>query len=371
MAIEPITLPDGRKIGPGEPCFIVAEIGQNHNGRRDTALRLMKAAHDAGVDAVKFCKRHIPSDLTREAHEQPYDNPHSFGATYGEHREALEFGAAEYRHLKDRMDYNEWPEVLFSTVCDIQSAVDINVWLDPPMYKIASRDLDNLPLIDRVAQFGKPMILSTGMGTVGMTNQALSTIRAHHNQVIVLYCVSEYPTPLEHIDLGVLPIMEDLHQCPIGFSDHTAGIVASQAAALLGFAMIEKHITLARAMKGTDHAGSLEPDGLNRLVKNIQAGEVLRTSLTNQQHKDRRPALDASRRKLGRSIVAVDRICCGEIITEDKLCLKSPGTGFQWCERGSLIGRVAERTIEADTLITLMDTGLTAPVPILQPVESK
>ena len=105
--MQPIELPNGRKIGPGEPCFIVAEIGQNHQGDVYTALRLMKAAHEAGVDAVKLQKRHIPSDLTKAAREAPYDNPHSFGRTYGEHREALELSASDYVHLKVRMQYND------------------------------------------------------------------------------------------------------------------------------------------------------------------------------------------------------------------------------------------------------------------------
>lgn len=361
MEIEPITLRNGRKIGPGEPCFVVAEIGQNHQGDVYTALRLIKAAHEAGVDAVKFCKRDIASDLTAEAAAAPYDNPHSFGATYGEHREALELRIGDYRHLKERMVYNKWPEVFFATACDVRSADELEYCVDPPMYKIASRDLDNLPLIDYVAQLGKPVILSTGVGYSDVIDidhiliQAVETVRQYHNQLIILQCVSEYPTPLEHIYLPDMAWMQSHFKCPIGLSDHTPGIVASQAAALLGAVMVEKHVTLARAMKGTDHAGALEPDGIARLVRNIRVGEELQKPVTGMVMAERAEAVEATRRKLGRSLVAKRTIDPGETITEDMLTLKSPGTGLQWSERDRVVGHVAAVQIPADTLIQLED----------------
>ena len=355
MEIAPITLPNGRVIGPGHPCFVVAEVGQNHQGDVYTALRLLKAAHEARVDAVKFCKRDIGSDLSPEAYNRSYDNPHSFGETYGKHREALELSLADYRHLVERMRYNEWPEVFFSTVCDRVSADELEREIDPPMYKIASRDIDNRPLIEHVARFGKPVILSTGMQSGVIARQAVDVIRKHHDKVIVLYCVSEYPTPLEHLDLSVLPAMQEYFGCPVGFSDHTAGIVAAQAAALLGAVMVEKHVTLARAMKGTDHAGSLEPEGIRRLVRNIRAGEILQEPVEGAALAARRAAVEANRLKLGRSLVAARTILPGETIGEEMLALKSPGCGLGWGERGKVIGKTAEIYIGVGMLISEED----------------
>ena len=358
--MEVIELPNGRKIGRGQPCFVVAEIGQNHQGDVYTALRLIGEAHKAGVDAVKFCKRYIPSDLTLEARNAPYDNPHSFGRTYGEHREKLELSIPEYRHLLDRMQYNEWPEVFFATACDMVSAHALERVIAPPMYKIASRDLDNLPLIEYVARFSTPVILSAGMELDSRddVHRALGAVRQHHDQVMVLYCVSEYPTPLEHIDLGWMDLMRNEFRCPVGFSDHTPGIVAAQTAAVMGAAMIEKHFTLARAMKGTDHAASLEPEGMARLVRNIRIGEQIREPLSIETITERREAVGVNRHKLGRSIVAARDIVEGERVTEDKLTLKSPGTGLRWAKRTEILGQLAVRQIPADTLIQEADVSL-------------
>jgi sialic acid synthase SpsE len=346
----PITLPNGLKIGEGEPCFIVAEIGQNHQGDAYTALRLMQAAHEACVDAIKFCKRHVPSDLTEAARDAPYPGPQSFGATYGEHREALELSAREYAHLRERLEYNEWPEILFATVCDQHSVDDIEAALDPPLYKIASRDLDNLPLIDHVAMLRKPIILSTGMAEPGEIDAALATIRAWHSKIVVLHCTSQYPTPDCAVHLDRMAKLREVYGVLVGLSDHTPGIVAAQAAATLGAVVIEKHVTLSRAMKGTDHAASLEPDGIRRLVRNVRAVETMRAGCVHGL----RP-IQAARKKLGRSLVTARTIEPGETITEDVLCLKSPGDGIRWRNRHLAIGRIAQVRIPEDTTIRLPD----------------
>lgn len=344
--MEPIQLPNGRRIGPGEQPFVVAEIGQNHNGDVYTATRLLKAAHDAGVDAVKFCKRHIPSDLTRAARDAPYPGPQSFGATYGEHREALELSIDEYAHLKERMEYNEWPEVFFSTVCDLHSLEELERVIDPPLYKIASRDLWNEPLLDAVARTGKPVILSTGMKLMrsGLL-LPLGSIRRYHNQIIVLYCVSHYPTPDREIELVRI---RELEECGVlaGYSDHTSGITMCQAAAAMGAVVIEKHITLARAMKGTDHACSLEPHGMAKMTRNVKA-----TWQACSQRSTCCPDTLETWRKLGRSLVASHDMPAGYIITAADLVLKSPGTGIGWQNRDQIIGGRATVNIPADTMM--------------------
>ncbi len=361
-----IELPNGRRIGENEPCFVVAEIGQNHNGGRKavyTAVRLLKAAHEAGVDAVKFCKRDIESDLTAAARAAPYPGPNSFGETYGEHREALELSGKDLAHIKGRMAMNSWPEVMFATACDIKSVDVLEESIDPPMYKVASRDIDNLPLIDYVARLGKPVVLSAGM--VGREewkgwepkhwpygphlSRAIDCIRKQDNEkIIVLQCTSNYPTANEDVGLRRIEEIKRVYDVLTGLSDHTSGIVMAQAAASRGAVMVEKHITLARAMKGTDHACSLEPDGIKRLVRNIRAVEdAMQTTV---------PDVGEAHAKLGRSLVTTRPVPQGTIIKEGHLCLKSPGTGYGWHQRSEVIGRRVKVTLPAD--VTIQDDDL-------------
>lgn len=354
-----IQLPNGRKIGPGEPCFIVAEIGQNHQGDVYTATRLLKVAHEAGVDAVKFCKRHVPSDLTRAARDAPYLGRHSFGYTYGRHRNYLELSIDEYKHLVGRMVYNAWPEIFFATACDIQSLEELETVIDPPLYKVASRDIDNLPLLDRIAETRKPVILSTGMASaVSTIHEAIDTISVHHRQIILLHCVSQYPTPDENVGLLVMDRLRNEYgfDLPVGMSDHTPGIVAAQTAATMGAVMIEKHITLARAGKGSDHAASLEPEGIRHLVRNVRAIEKM------MDHTWHEPSLETAQ-KLRRSLVTAIPIPAGVKINEEMLCLKSPGTGVPWSGRGAFIGARASQDIPADVTLQLTDVLAREEVP--------
>jgi len=351
MNLPPIELSTGRKIGPGHPCFIAAEIGQNHNGDVYTATRLMTAAADAGCDAVKFCKRHVRRDLTAAARAEPYHGPQSYGATYGEHREALELSLREYAHLQRRLSYNRWSLVMFATVCDIPSVRAIESTLDPPLWKIASRDLDNLPLIGWPASAGKPIVLSTGMATSDdEIAAAVETVRRYHDKIIVCHCVSEYPTPDAHARLGRLAEIRERFNVHVGYSDHTIGLHFAQAAVALGAVYIEKHITLARADKGTDHACSLEPDALKKLVRNIRSIEHA------MRHKDLPEdaieEIQRMRAKLGRSIVLTEPVAAGETIEEANMVLKCPGTGYRWARRDELIGKRAKVDIPADVTVT-------------------
>jgi sialic acid synthase SpsE len=352
--MKPIPLDTGRVIGPDEPCFLVAEIGQNHQGDVYTALRLATEANRADVDAVKLCKRHLPSEMTAAMASAPYDNPHSFGRTYGEHREKLELGIDEYRHLQARMQYNRYQQILFSTVCDVWSAAEVEQHLNPPLYKIASRDLDNEPLIECVARFGKPIVLSTGMvrGNEQDIENALTTIRRHHDRIVLLYCVSEYPTPDHHVRLPRSAELRERYGVLVGFSDHTVGIHLAQAAVQAGAVMIEKHITLSRAMPGTDHAGSLEPQGLQRFVRNIRGVEKALDSAEPQGID-----VSAARKKLGRSLVSRCEIPAGAIIESGMVCLKSPGDGVHWPERDKIIGHRATVHIPEDVTLQLSDVA--------------
>ena len=344
-----IQITPDRWIGDDQPCFIIAEVGQNHNGDVAIARELIDNIAFYHADSVKLCKRDIASDLTRAAYDQPYYGPQSFGETYGKHREALELSRAEYEELKA---YATSKDVLFfASACDMKS-VDFLEEVGVPLYKVASRDLDNWPLLETLAETGKPLIVSTGMAKDDHEIEAaLNVIRAHHERIILLYCVSEYPTPDNHVHLARMLQMRCRHGLPVGFSDHTIGIHLAEAAVAVGACLIEKHVTLARAMPGTDHAASLEPAGMQRLVRNIRAIE---TSL-NRDRLWYHPEVERARAKLGRSLVSRRPIRPGEEITEEMVSLKSPGTGVHWPDRHRIVGRIARVHVPANVTLQASD----------------
>jgi sialic acid synthase SpsE len=344
-----IDLPDGRRIGQGQPTYIVAEIGQNHQGDVYTALRLIAAAVAAGCDAVKLCKRDVNSDLTPAAKATPYLSPNSFGSTYGEHREALELSAKDYRHLKDRIRYNGWNITLFASVCDPVSADQVEAAIDPPMYKIASRDLDNEPLIRHVLRLGKPVIFSCGMHELSEVYYQLTKYFRYVSrpQAALLHCVSLYPTPDHEAQLSRLNNEWVFGLCPhivTGYSDHTLGIDACVAAVARGAAIVEKHITLSHSMPGSDHLGAAEPEELAEMVRRIRRTEAF---VSKPCDAPLPRAVSTSRAKLGRSIVAAEPLARGATLAERHMALRSPGDGLPWDARYRLIQRVLKRPIAA------------------------
>lgn len=343
-----IELPSGRCIGDDHPTFVIAEIGQNHNGSVDIAKQLIDVAAMHQADAVKSCKRDLSCELTAEAWNRPYEGPQSFGRTYGEHRQALELSPEQHAELmayckSKGMEY-------FCSACDSPS-VDVMEQIGVNIYKVASRDLTNLPLLETMARTGKPIILAAGMATEEDIADALITIRKHHNRVIVLQCTSEYPTPYEDCNILAMHTIRRKFNVLTGLSDHTIGIMTSSVAAALGACAVEKHLTLARYMKGTDHACSLEPDGLRRIVRDIRNCERALGNGVLEPAEGVRYA----REKLGRSVVTRVPIAAGQKITEDMLGLKSPGTGLKWRDRDQIIGRTTKHPIAADALITRDD----------------
>ena len=333
-----------REVGDGQPCFIIAEIGQNHNGQVEIAKRLIETAARCGCDAVKFQKRDVEWELTREARDRPYDNPNSFGPTYGEHRVFLELNEQQHLELRDCAEANGL--VYFCTACDPPS-VELMERVGNPCYKIASRDIENIPLLKRVTQTGKPVILSTGMAGAAEIAAALDALNGGSSGVILTHCVSQYPTELHHVNLRALETMRLAFHVLVGLSDHTTGIVTSIAAAVLGACCIEKHITLSRAMQGTDHAAALEEEGLRRLVKYIREVELARGSGKIEIPN----VVETAKRKLSRSLISRCEIPTGTCLTEDMLVLKSPGTGLGWHQRSRIVGKVAKQDIASDILL--------------------
>jgi sialic acid synthase len=341
---------DGVQIGDDAPCYVIAEIGHNHQGEVKKAKQLIHSAHEWGANAVKLQKRSNRTLYTRAYYEQPYDNEFSFGATYGEHREALELGADEYLELQRYA--RELGITFFATAWDFESA-DFLADLDMPAYKFASGDLKNTPLQRYVAQIGKPMFLSTGGGTIEDVERAVDTILPINDQLCVLQCTAAYPAAAEDLNLRVITeLRRRFPELVIGLSDHQNGIAMALVAYMLGARVIEKHFTLDHAGKGTDHAFSLMPDGLRRLVRDLHRipdalGDGVKRPL---------PVEEKPLEKMGKKLVAARRLGDGHVLAAEDLAIKSPADGgLPPYELDRLVGMRLRRTLQADENVTLAD----------------
>lgn len=339
---------EDKQVSSFSPTYIIAEIGQNHNGSIDLAKKLIDMSKRCGADAVKFQKRDIPSELTKEAFNRPYDNKNSFGTTYGEHRMFLELSEEEHRELKEYAD--NIGITYFCTPCDVPS-VELLERIDCPFYKVASRDLTNIPLLEKLGTLGKPVIISTGMASIEDIDNALQALQLPKDKLIIMQCTSEYPCALENVNLKVMDTLKEKYKVNIGLSDHTSGVIVSASASAIGATVIEKHVTLDRTMKGTDQPGSLEEAGLKKLVEYIRATELAMGSTKKEVN----PATESAKIKLARSLTSLMDIKRGTVLEEKHLCLKSPGDGIKWMERESVLGRKAKVDIEADTTLRLED----------------
>lgn len=250
-------------VGHGQPTFVVAEIGINHNGDINKAKKLIDMAVFAGCDAVKFQKRTIELVYTAEELARPRENP--FGLTNGDLKKGLEFGEKEYQEI-DRY-CKEKGIIWFASSWDLKS-VDFLENFNVSCYKIASACLTDDELLRHIRSKNKPIILSTGMSSIEEIKHAVNVLE--QDNLILLHCTSTYPSKIEELDLNVIPWMKKTFNCPIGYSGHNTGVVESLIAAVLGACVIEKHITLDRATWGSDQAASLAPRGLNIVVRDIR-----------------------------------------------------------------------------------------------------
>jgi N-acetylneuraminate synthase/sialic acid synthase len=334
------------EIGDHTPCYVIAEIGHNHQGSLDKARELFREAKLAGAHAVKLQKRDNRGLYTQAAYNKPYDNENSFGATYGEHREFLEFGRQEYRALQRYAA--ELGVDFFATAFDIASA-DFLGELDVPAFKIASGDVKSTPLLKHVAQFGKPIIISTGGALVEDVQRAYDTIMAINPQLGILQCTAGYPAAFEELDLRVVSqFRERFPRAVIGYSGHDNGIAMPVAAYVLGARIVEKHFTLNRAMKGTDHAFSLEPVGLRKMVRDLErTHKALGDGQKKIYESEKAPII-----KMGKSLVVAHDLPAGHTLTRDDIVMKSPGGGIPPYELESILGRVTLKALYADDFLT-------------------
>jgi N-acetylneuraminate synthase/sialic acid synthase len=346
---------DGFDIHDGGDCFVIAEIGHNHQGSLEQAKAMVTMAKDCGVNAVKVQKRSNRALYTREFFEQPYDNEFSFGKTYGEHREALELGRDDYIELQRYS--KELGITFFATPFDVESA-DFLAELDMPAYKLASADLSNTPLLRHVASFGKPMLLSTGGATADDVDRAVETIRPLNEQLCILQCTAAYPCETEDLHLRVITTFRELYpDYVIGLSDHQNGISMALVAYMLGARVIEKHFTLNHAWKGTDHAFSLMPEGLRKLVRDLRRVPVaLGDGVKRPLPVEAKPL-----EKMGKKLVAARDLELGHVLSEQDIAIKSPADGgLPPYELERLVGRRLRRPVSLDDFLTFDDVE---PVP--------
>jgi len=252
-----------RFVGDGEPTFIIAEIGINHNGDVEIAKKLIDVALAAGCDAVKFQKRTIEVVYSKEELAKPRENP--FGDTNEDLKRGLEFNCDEYREIDS---YAKNKGILWFASCWDERSIDFIDTFDPPCYKIASAFLTDDSLLRKTRAKGKPIILSTGMSTIDQIRHAVDILG--QDDLVILHCTSTYPTELTELNLNVIAKLKQEFDCPIGYSGHESGVSPSVVAVALGATVIERHITLKRSMWGSDHAASIEPQGLHRLVRDIR-----------------------------------------------------------------------------------------------------
>ena len=334
-----------RIINDETPCYIISEIGHNHQGDINKAKEMFNVAKACGADAVKLQKRSNRKLFTKELFNRPYENPNSYGKTYGEHREYLEFGKSEYETLKEYANAIEID--FFATAFDFDSA-DFLANLDMPVYKIASGDLKNTPLLTHVANIGKPMIMSTGGATMEDVNRAYDAIMPINENLCILQCTAAYPAEHDILNLNVISTYRKAFpENVIGLSDHENGIAMAIAAFVLGARVFEKHFTLNHTWKGTDHAFSLEPLGFRKLGRDLKRlPKALGDGIKSVYEIEKEPI-----RKMGKSIVAARSLKKGVKVSRKDLAFKSPGGGLPPYELENLVGKTLMRDINEDDAI--------------------
>lgn len=285
------TIQIGNKlVGENQPCFIIAEIGINHNGSLELAKTLIDVAVEAGCDAVKFQKRTIDVVYTQE--ELARIRPNHFGNTNGDLKRGLEFGFEEFSEINE---YCRQKKIMWMASCWDEASVDFIDQFNPPAYKIASACLTDKDLLLHTKSKGKPVILATGMSTLEEVDSAVKVLGAENT--IIMQCTATYPCDNSDLNLLVIPQYKERYKTVIGYSGHERGISPSFLAAVMGASVVERHITIDRTLWGSDHAASLEPQGLKKLVRDIRSINAMLGDGQKIVYKDEKPIIEKLRRK--------------------------------------------------------------------------
>ena len=340
--------------------FVIAEVGHNHQGDLEKCKAIFKAAADAGADAVKIQKRDNKSLFTREMYDSAYNSENAYGDTYGAHREFLEVNRPEYMELAA---YCRSLNLLFFSTAFDEASAEFLAELDMPAYKIASGDLNNTPLLKKVAAFGKPMIISTGGATMDETRRAYDAIMPINTNLCIMQCTSGYPAPCEELNLRVIETFRAAFaDIIIGFSSHDSGIAMPVVAYMLGARVFEKHFTLNRTWKGSDQAFSLEPSGMRRVVRDLERTRSALGDGIKRPYESEIGPLN----KMVKRIVAARDLRAGTTITADDLAFRIPLSSkivedaLQPCDFNKLIGQRLTRDMAAEEVVTLAAVSLEA-----------
>jgi N-acetylneuraminate synthase/sialic acid synthase len=331
-------------------AFVIAEIGHNHQGSVETCKKMFKAAAESGATAVKLQKRNNKELFTKEFYDSPYNSENAFGPTYGSHREALEFNFEDYQELKSYAE--SLGVIFFSTAFDF-SSVDFLVKLGVPLIKMASGDLKSTPLLKYAASTGIPLIISTGGANLKDVQIAYEAIKSvTDTPFAILQCTAAYPAGPEILNLNVIKTYRNEFQdAVIGFSAHDLGIAMGPAAYALGARIFEKHFTLDRSMKGTDHAFSLEPIGMKKYVRDLNnVASALGDGVKNTLEIELAPL-----KKMSKKIVIAEPVEKGERLTLANLMFMSPGDGISPADLHLVENKVATRSLEKGETLSLED----------------
>ena len=332
--------------------YIIAEIGANHNGDMDLAKKMIDSAIECGCDAVKFQSWNKKSLISNTGYKQNT----IFNDSKKKHFGSLEEMVDKYYLRKEQhfelKNYSKSKSIDFCSTPFSKEEVDLLNEVDVEFYKVASMDINNYPLLQYLAQFNKPILLSTGMANLGEIEKAVKIIENEGNsKIVILHCVAIYPTENKDLNLKNITMLQNTFGYPVGFSDHSLGFVASLTSVALGACVIEKHFTTDKSLPGWDHEISSSPEEMKKIVESSKIiyqvlGNLKRTVSKNEEEK---------KKVFRRSIVLNKNLKAGDIIKEEDISLKRPGTGFSPDEIKFVIGKKLKRDFEADYLLTKDD----------------
>jgi len=329
---------DNVRIGKNNPCYIVAEIGINHNGKLDLAKQLIDVAVSAGANAVKFQKRSLNELYKKDLLDDPNLESQGFEILVGVLRE-VEFGEEEYREI---VDYCKEKNITFlCTPWDIVS-VDFLEKFDVPAYKVASADMTNFPLLKYLCSKNKPLIISSGMSEMDEIKKTVEFLKNQNSTFILLHCNSTYPSSIDLLNLELIPILSEKFQIPVGYSGHEPDIIPSLTASNLGAVLVERHITLDKTMEGIDQSASLEPDEFTTLVKYIRDSEKAKGKPIKRITRGE----ILQREVLGKSLLCKTDIEKNEVFSEQNIEVKGPAKGISPQYYYEILGKKSKRQMK-------------------------
>ena len=337
--------------------YVIAEIGQNHNGDINIAKKLIDQIDRFTYDehtgdrynkcnGIKLTKRDLDEELSKEGMERPYTGPNSFGPTYGEHREFLELSYEDHAELGNYIKSKGFEFV--QTLCSVKTLKLLDM-VEVDQIKVASRDLTNIPLIEALAKRPEPVILSTGMADENDLQTVIDIFNTNNKfNISILHCISQYPAEYTNLNLNSIHWLKGKYENAIGYSDHSIGTHIPVAAVAIGADIIEKHVTLDTSMKGTDHKGSADMNTFHQMMHDIRSLEFS----MGKKEMFRHESVSAAKEKLERSLALNVDLNVGDTIKQEHLHMISPGNGYKWQDRNDFVGKMVNRNVLKNTLLT-------------------